>query len=200
MASNKSSTDASARRTIRRLAGEDSTNQQIAYEDNGATRNVQGDEEAPWVKVPPFTESPPEPYITSEQLPSSNAYVVLPEIDVSDSRLLTLYVDYTAASAGNDGQLSIIPQASRDDSGDSFFSIPVIDPTLTLVSCTGFTPQIGSRNVYPAELRTEALADTVQLVLPLPFDVAPYSRFRFLMAELGAGTAGTITLAFARSM
>lgn len=165
----------------------------IGYEDEfGVPRAFQGDEDSAYVKLPPFP-SDAAPWATFVPLPAVAAgYVFTPALDVAKERLLAVWFDYVPTVGG--GPLSVVAQAARDLATLDFFPIAVINPTITIVTPPApFAPGFGSRDFFPAELRTNNsfAARTV-----FPFDVSPYVAFRLGVVDLAVDPIlpGSLTL------
>src|SRR5574342_327936 len=164
----------------------------IGYEDEfGVPRSFPGDEDAAFAKVPPFT-SDPAPWATFVPLPASDAdYAFTQARDVAKNRSIAVWFDYAPAEGG--GPLSVIAQAARTlDAPQDFFTVAVINPTLAIVDPPGptFPPGFGSRDFFPAELRTNNSFSNRSVV---PFDVTPYVAFRLGVIDLSE-TPGELRL------
>lgn len=189
-----------------------------AYEDQGgAPRDVQGDEEAPWHKAPPFTEDP-QIWLRPTAL-ASNAYLTLEGIDTKQYRLLAIYVTYLIPQAqvppAGVGQLSIVPEMRSIDPltrDTQWYTLSMVDlafvTTNTLVTpFAAITPGgFATQNFFPTEFRWPAaplgpVGAATTLRTRLIFDVSDAEAFRLNLAEVNAGSAGenSASLAYARS-
>jgi hypothetical protein len=153
-------------------------------------RPVPGDQESAWLKTPPF-ESDTARSVRGFVVPLADEIgagrVFLPPVDVTTRRLLNFWLAWTLPiSEVGSGILSILPQGLRDATPNPWYTIAVVDPTLTVNSpSTGF----GSRRFYQAELRTTSITMGVSPVLfstVLTFDVAVYTSFRLGVLSFGA--------------
>jgi len=176
----------------------------LTYQDEGSIpKAVPGDQDGPWVKGPPFITDRTEFFYDATINLAGTAYQFTDDINVRDWRVLMLVIDYVTATASD--QLSIIPEFSFDDAGDLFYPAGVVDSMITAVNLADtnvpFEPPYGSRNFYPTELRTVALAIGDTFRTCLTFDVAVFNRFRFAVASLLAeGTTGALRLSYVLSM
>jgi len=160
----------------------------IGYEDDfGVPRAWSGDEDAGYVKVPPFP-SDAAPWATFTPLPNvDEAYAFTPVLDVAKERILAVWFDYTPVVGG--GPLSVVAQAARTlNDPQDFYPIAVINPTLTTVSlATPFVPGFSSRDFFPSELRTNSSFAAKAII---PFDVSPYVAFRVGVIDLAGAVPG----------
>jgi hypothetical protein len=166
--------------------------------EGGVPAAVGGDKEAPHIKAPPFNTIR-ETLYTVDELNLASTYVFTPDISVHDYRILTLYIRYDVQTIND--QLSLVPEFSMEDRGDTFWPIGVVNSNITQVNLTDtsvpFEPPFGSRNIYPTELRTVALAAGDSWRSAVQFDVSGYNRFRFgVGALLVDGTAGLLDLSY----
>lgn len=172
----------------------DSEARLVGYQDeSGAARAVPGDDETAFLKTPPFT-TPPAPWLRDLLLDPAG-YLPTEILEVSQRRLLQVYIEYTIAPAGDAGppnglgMLSLIPEARIDS---RFFVIGVVNLTVATVDPPGavFGSGFGSRNFQQSELRTVELGPVVfgsparVWRTTLTFDVAPYEAFRLNASEL----------------
>jgi len=177
----------------------------LTYQDEGSIpKAVPGDQDGPWVKGPPFITDRNEFFYIAELSANSDTYIFTDPINVRDWRVLMLTIDYFTA-ANDDDQLSIIPEFSMEDSGDTFYPIGVVDSMITAVNLPDvnvpFEPPFGSRTFYPTELRTGVLAAGDVFRASLTFDVAVYNRFRFAVVSLlGEGDGRPLRLSYVLSM
>lgn len=167
----------------------------IGYEDAaGVDRSVQGDEEAPFLKTPPFPTRVTR-WLRVENLQSAASWVFTSALDVASARLLTVWFEYD--SDADDQSLLVVPQARRDPD-QSFYTITVIDPLITRVVGTApfpATETFGQRDMMATQLRippTPAGGVAIFSRQVVQFDVAAYSAFR-LGLSTGADD-GALTL------
>lgn len=148
----------------------------------GAARAQQGDDEAPFEKVPPF---PTKAQVIWAAPTLINAYGLSDDFDVESSRKATLLVRYTPGE--NNSKLSIIPLVFEvgEELGIAM-QLGVVDATLTALTPPTLSGPWGSRLIYPSEFRTAALPAAVPFQFVLQWDVEPYARMAFLAAEVGA--------------
>jgi hypothetical protein len=155
----------------------------MGYEDAaGQTRSIPGDDESAWLKTPPFSSKVTR-WFKVDTLESAAEYVILDPIDVRQQRLLAIWLDFT----GTDVALRMIPQARRDVD-NSFYTISVIDPLLTVLTGGIGAPfsadeQFGSRNVYASVLTIPGAA-SVAAQQCFVFDVAAYTQFRLALGTV----------------
>lgn len=164
---------------------------------DGVRRTIPGDGESAFLKTPPFESDTARwerfftvPLLDVVAVPLNYAFT--PPVDVTTRRLLNAWIAWTLPIdiAENPNILSILPQGKRDERDDAWYTIGVVDPTLTpSIPIQGF----GSRTFYQAELRTPSI--TASALGPtffrtvLTFDVAIYTSFRLAVATtIGAGT------------
>lgn len=171
----------------------------------GIPQSVQGDNEAPWVKSPPFPASVQSWFSAvtggTPDLPLDN-YVFTSPIDVEQRRVLSVWLDFTAAAPLTTSGLSIVPQVFNDSSGEGgeFWNTVVIDPTLSAIDLSATVlamPGVGSRMFRPAELRSPLLPFSARWQVSIPFDVTPWGKFRLAVGVYGAaGAAGDLHLGY----
>lgn len=172
----------------------------LGYRGPGSVpREVPGDEESAWIKVPPFTEDVTR-WVETRDLPVAD-YVATPEVEVADARLLIVYFTLVWADPPDDtAQLSIIPEKRVRG---QWFTTGVVDPTIAAVDPTGatFGDNFGSRTWYPAELLTPVFTGGPRTVRSsLVFDVSDTEAFRLqLLQNIAAQTQSTLSLDYARS-
>ena len=129
----------STRRDIKRLRNDsDSNTSPMGYEDGaGVPQAVEGDEEAPFLKTPPF------PTQATRWFRNVNVFdtewLFTDPIDVAKRRLLTVWILFNSDAAPGP-ELLFIPYAAhapRPVTGgtipEDFYAITVVDPTLTRV-------------------------------------------------------------------
>lgn len=178
-----------------------------AYEgEEGRPRPATGDEDAPFVKMPPFTE---EPVLWTPGLQlSTSVYVQTSAVDVAMYRLLQILFElsWTGAGASPDtSQLSIIPEhlaRSTFSPPEAWYPTAVVDPSVSYITPTGFGDGFGSRTFAPAELRTRAFTSTTARIqrFCLQFDVTNAKAFRLNLAELvSQQVTSKVALAYQRS-
>jgi hypothetical protein len=159
---------------------------EVGYLDQGSeSRAVQGDDDAPWIKLPPFPSEPQGYGEKAYTLPTSHAVpeAFLPAINVENVRRLTLLVDYKPGAVG--GILSLIPYF------DGYPQIAQAAPVS--LQPPGEVENFDSVTVRPLEYRTgAALQTTTALELALTFDVSNCQVF-FLTACDVNGTPGHVT-------
>lgn len=160
----------------------------------GVTRAVQGDREAPWLRTPPFPSDVVRWFTATNATPDFiDDYAFTDPIQVTDHRILTLWLEFTHIAGAGAAVLSLVPQAARrlEESTPAVFRpIAVIDPTLAVVDLSATViamAGVGSRTFRPAELRTASVATIGQTWRTmLPFDVTPYTDFRFAVGAIVA--------------
>ena len=189
------------RQGLNRLRRGDISGSTQAYLDAGSNQQpIRGDQDGPWIKGPPFVTNREELYY-NPSLPPLGDYLFTPDVNVRDYRILTLFIDFEATTNGT--RISLIPQVSMDDAGDTFYPIGVVEAAITSIALTDtnvpFEPPFGSRNIYPAEFRTTAAVNGEQVRMSLTFDVGAYNRYRFALGSLG-GYAGDTYLSYVLSM
>ncbi len=189
------SNDGSSRSEIQKLRRDKNSDDSsvMGYEDAaGVPQAVQGDQDAPWLKTPPFPSNVQTLFNDVLPLVPAPGYLPTGSINVKDRRLLLLWIRYT--SADPDGQMSFIPEGAKTNEDGVFFPIAVVNPFLTVLGAplVGF----GSRTVFETELRLEPIAGGgVRTLGALAFDVSGYEAFRFRIGELSP-TAGTVQLGY----
>lgn len=164
--------------------------------EGGVSRAQPGDEDAPWVKAPPFPSDVSQ-WLTVDPLPVDD-YVFTTPIDVANKRVFNVWVDFLSAAGEGVSQLSLVPQVFNDFAAvdgapiDAFWNTIVLDPTITVVDLSATVlglPEAGSRTFHPAELRSAALAGGARWRVVVPFDVTMWSRFRLAVGAVdGAGS------------
>jgi hypothetical protein len=177
------------------------------YEDQaGVPRATGGDDEAPWLKTPPFPASVQSWFTATTggtpDLPIGD-YVFTTPIDVEQRRVITVWIDFTVLAAP--ARLSLVPQVFDDAVGPdgAFFNTVVIDPTLTardLSTTVLALPEAGSREFRPAEFRSPVLPPTARWRVVIPFDVTMWSRFRLAAGVVvGVAAGGALALGYSFS-
>ena len=194
---NDSANQQRTRRQIRgqrREEGMDGEAAVIGYEDEaGVDRSVRGDEEGPHLKTPPFPTDVTR-WLQVPDLQSAAAWFFTSALDVSKRRLLSVWFDYD--SDADDLALLVVPQARRDVDG-SFYTITVIDPTLTRVQGTApfsTNETFGQRDMMATQLRippTAAPPTPIDSRQVLQFDVSAYHQFRLGLSN-GANDGAVI--------
>jgi hypothetical protein len=163
----------------------------------GETLATPGDEEAPFQKTPPFPE--PAQQWTSDIALLESIYTTLDEVDVTNYRTITVYIELVVPTPGDEvgqSQLSLIAETlAIDDLGDSAWYVSgLVDSVVTQV-----TPQppfgyvFGSREFLPAEFRTATFTGPVTVRLKLVFEVSDAIAFRISVLELTADASGQNT-------
>ena len=162
-----------------------------------------GDNEGPWLKVPPFTEDP-KIWLPTTTL-GTTPYLALPQIDTKQFRLLTLYMTYVVDGESN-GQLSIVPEKlALDENGDlQFYETALVDASVTsrtLAAPFNQTLGSGSRNFLPSEFRwpPAATSGPVTLRTMLTFEVSDADAFRINVADVISANVNTFSALYARS-
>lgn len=164
----------------------------MGYSDDGTAREVQGDSDAPFQKIPPFP-SDRQLLLVADALPVGG-YGVSEEFDVEAVRLLTLWLAYTSAEDAS--VLSLVPQV-RNAETDPWAPIGAIDATISAVALPTLSGTFGSRTMYPAEFRSPATANGNEQNHTLVLDVGPYKQMRFLAGNVGpvqVGNGGLLEL------
>lgn len=175
----------------------------------GVPRAVGGDDDAPWLKTPPFPSDVTRWFSANntDDAAFDDDYVLTEPLDVTNWRLFTLWIDFrpTTQAAGVSGLLSLVPLAARqlnkvNPPATEFYPIGVVDPTLTVLdlSATIFGLSVfGSRTFSPAELRTPAVPVAEVLQATLVFDVSQYVALRFgVGAVLDQDVDATVALGY----
>lgn len=190
----------------------------MGYEDEAGTPlDVSGDIEAPYFKVPPFTEDP-QLWQAPVLVPAAE-YLPLPQIDTKQYRLLALYLTYTIPAVGAPvppegvGQLSLVPEVRSLDAVTrdlQWYTMAFINPAITVTTLNApfvpLTAGFGSRNFLPSEFRWPAaaigpVAAATVLRTRLVFDVSDIEAIRFNINELNedSGLQNTFAAMYARS-
>jgi hypothetical protein len=162
------------RRQIRRLRVDRRTGrgQPFAYlGESEEDTEVQGDDEAPWLKNPPFVTETTIEYQHGVEL--GDEFQDLPAIEVRQERTLLLWFMYMPAVTA---RLRIVLEAQRQDG--TFVPTAVVDATLNPLA--GLS---AARDVFASEIRTPFLGGGSINMLCVPFDVSPYRVVRFRVAE-----------------
>jgi len=175
-----------------------------------------GDEASPFVAVPATFDAPTLTYSSSAaNLAGPVVYpadsvtwgdliggvgTVLADLDVTGFRLLTFFIELRVRLPSFfplPSTIAIFPTArlpvhgrlgtsTEDDSEVSYFSVPVIDPTVrtSLYTNSGVSidPLVGARNVFPAQLTLPIRNASVEqrtevMTYTLPFDVSYIEHF-----------------------
>ena len=175
------------------------------YEDpSGAPKPTRGDDDAPWVKTPPFSTAPTV-WVSELPIPRLLApadYLALPTLECFQERLLQIYFELTITDAGNDMcQLSLIPEGFAQ--GNPYIA-SVVDPTMTAFvpgASARFPFTLGSRTFAPSELRTPSFVIVGGGIIRflLTFDIAPYESFRLNIRDLTGTGATTLRALYAFS-
>lgn len=173
---------------LRRLRkdGPNNAGAPAGYSSKGGAREVQGDDDAPFQKLPPFPTDR-QLLLVDPALPVG-AYGASEEFDIEAVRLLTLWVDYTSAEDGS--ILSIVPEVRNADGGEPWTPIGAIDAVLTTVVLPTLSGSYGSRIMQPAEFRSPTVANGQRHRLAVVFDVGPYKQMRFLAGNVAAVADG----------
>jgi hypothetical protein len=199
---NSSSNAADTRKQLRGLRRErdEGEAQVIGFEDaGGGSRAVLGDEDAPWLKTPPFTTVAERLMGRVALPPTPGPYLAGTEIQTTNYRLLTLYLDYDLTAAPAGGQLSLVPEAF-DTKEQLWRPTGLVDPTVLPVTLSPpFGAGFGSRNFLPAELRGPAFPGVGAFQAALQFDVSPYERFRISVLELISTATSTLLVNYNKS-
>jgi len=156
----------------------------MAYGDAaGVTREVQGDQDAPFLRAPPFPTSVANYMVET----LSAAFVDGNPFELGKQRDLLLYVSYTAAGdAGVPVLVLVLETLGRDD---VFYPAAVVDITLTPI--TGI---VGARTLYASELRFPGIAPGELARVAVPYDVGAYHTIRFRAREIDGGAGGALVL------
>lgn len=178
-------------RHLGRLRREDVTpTQAMGYEADGIASAVVGDEEAPWLKVPPFATTP---QLWGEFTFDAAEYVALDPLIIGPVRTVTTFFKVTGGALDDTSRLSIVagtylPTATGQPVDlDNFYTIAVIDPTPTSVTLGApFNEPAISRTSMVGELRTQVIPNGDVLYFVLQWDVAPYQSFALYLADLSA--------------
>ena len=164
-------------------------------DEGGMPRNVAGDEEAPFLKTPPFL-TPIAPWVLAQELIFGKDYTVLPEVECRAYRLISVYFAFRLT--GTDGQLGIVPEARAEDrlGNIDWYPLGVVDSLVTPISVAPFGNGFASRTVSPSQVQTQALTGLAGRVVKfnLMWDVTGFDSFRLLVAELDEADEETGTL------
>jgi len=167
------------RRQLQKLRSGIEQGQVAGYRDAGdVARPFPGDDDAPWGKHPPFP-SEATAWQALVQLPADQACALLSPLDVSYYRVLAAFFQYTPADL-QIGQLSIVPEV-WNETQEQWYATAVVDPTLSAPQAVCGLDGYGSRTFYGTELRTPI---GLAVSIAVPFDVTPYTRFRFRLRDL----------------
>lgn len=173
---------------VRRMRGDDSQAAlDVGYQNAGVSTAVPGDDDAPFVKQPPFVSM-----FTAwgQRLPFvSTEYVFLPVLDVGNVRKLTAYFEFTGGSS-DASRLSILAGAvapgQQTADINSFFPIATITQTVTSITLGApFTSPASSRPVMPGELRTAIVANNITIRFCQDWDVSGFNRVTLAVLDLG---------------
>ena len=177
----------------------------MGYEsEDGGTKDVTGDDDAPFFKAPPFPEAP-VPWFGPEVLVAQATYVQTTEVDVSDWRLLQVLLELRWTNAGvATAQLGLLAEhlaASLLDPPEDWYVTAVVDPTVAYVTQPGFGDGFGSRMFAPSQLRSPIFntAGTRTVKFCLQFDVANASKFRLSVGQLVANQTCEVAMSYQRS-
>ncbi len=169
---------------------------------SGEALPARGDDDAPYVKVPPFA-TPPQLWVRDLDVPLApdDDYVVTPGpgIDCLQQRLLQLYFELEIAEEGDEiAQLSFIPEGSA---AGEWYVVGVVDLTVTAVDLASarfpLGTSFGSRTFYPSELRSPAFAGAGVVRWILAYDVSPFEAFRLNVRDLDGSGGNRLTLRYA---
>ena len=197
-----SSNAGTTQRHLNRLRTEDVTpTQAMGYESGGIAAPVVGDEEGPWLKVPPFATLP---QLWGDFTFTAAAYVPLDVLDTGQVRTVTTLFNVTGLALNNTSQLSIVggtylPTAPGElITLANFYTIAVIDPTPTTVTLLApFNAPAISRTVTNGELRTQAIPLNDVLRFVIQWDVAPYQNFALYLRDLSATPLSKVRVHYA---
>lgn len=135
---------------------------------------LRGDEEAPWLKVPPFPTKLFRDYAVRD-IAVADGTVAFEPIGVKWYRSLTLYLKGVAGADADTQEVVLGLEVLADT--DEWFPAAVIDSTLTVVS-----PE-ASRDVYQATLVFPlGSVAGVESRVAIPYDIGFYETVRFTAA------------------
>lgn len=162
----------------------------MGYDRQGSVIEVKGDDDAPFGKQPPFPTDR-NLLLESAELPT-DAYVNGAEIDVEAVHILTVWIDFTAAT--QEAVLSLLPMA-RDSPERAFVPIAVLDSTLVAEILSPIAVPLGRRIFYATEIHSAPLPGIGdQLLTVMSFDVGAFKQFRLSASDRGTdfepGTTG----------
>jgi len=164
----------------------------------GEAKGASGDADAPFVKVPPFTDDPQQ-LVDGLVLPNAGdlgaEYLILPAVQCRLFRFIQIYLEYTMAAGG---QLSLIPEV---EALGAWYATTLVDSTVAAIVPTGTrfaSGGFGSRNFEGTELRTDVLANGVAR-FALNFDVTGVEQFRLNVLDLSANPNNTLRVLYALS-
>jgi len=172
----------------------------------GQPQAVPGDEDAPFVKSPPFPESP---VVWVPPTALAATYTISSPVDVEDWRLLKVYIEMLWPANSN-SQIAMLPETlgpqqlgATSLSQQEWYSAGVVDPTITYLQPNGFGNNYGARTFSQSMLVSPVLAAgaaTRAARFTLVFDVSDATQFRLQLAQLTQGQASaTFALAYQRS-
>lgn len=191
------------RQRFERIRGEDPTSAlAIGYQDGGMPRGVQGDENGPFVIVPPFPTGPAQWF---EHTFLDTEYLLLPTLAVENVRTVTTFFRLRGVAAGSTFSVipgSVLPGAASPPLDSDFYMFAAVNPTLTELTLNPpFNNPASSRAVMPAEFRTLSFGATKPLHFAMQWDVSSYAFFTLALADLetteGVGASVLVHYAFA---
>lgn len=161
----------------------------MGYESPDA-ETVKGDEQAPFLKNPPFPSDLFRNYLSlaaGEPIPGTGD---LTPIGIEQRRGLLLFVEFITPDDAVDQELLIRLDALRG--AEEWFPTAVIDSTLVIPA----PPVSAQRDVYASILRIPFTAVSTTIRMCIPYDVSFYETVRFHLERTGAGTAPAINLGY----
>lgn len=148
-----------------------------------------GDEQAPYIHVPPFpTELERLVDISHPPLLGQNqSYVFSDEVDVEWARQVTLFVRFASENGGT--SLALVAEAF-DERAQEWFPLPHIGTFITPIA----DPVGGvSLGLFARQLLSAAIGSGKIFRVTVSFDVAPYRKVRVGYAESGPMSSGNST-------
>ncbi len=173
---------------MRKDAGKNRGPTQGYKNEGGQAVQQRGDDDSPFVKLPPFPDKTTLEYLAADL---GAGPVIGPLLECAKARVLSLWVEYAPAANANDPQLAIVAAAVRpgqeeEPLGPNLYPLSVVDAALTPLA----PPVAAQRTFYQSELITDVLPGGTPVRFLLPFDVSNIRTVLFQAREIQEDPAG----------
>lgn len=147
-----------------------------------------GDDDSPFVKLPPFPDKTTLEYLAAD---FTGGIVIGSPIELAKARALTLWVEYAPAANANAPQIGIVgaalrPGQEQDPLGPNLYPLSVLDAALTPL----VPPVAAQRTFYQSELVSDVLVGGTVFRFLLPFEVSNLRTVLFQVREIQEAAPG----------